>query len=149
MEQQLTALDHIAYATKNSDKTAELLTMLGFKILVYKEVVEKFNSYVTKLASESGDVIELVEPMNSTSAVAKLLQDKEASVYHVAFTVPSLADAQRSLKQLGAVTLSKPFVNPYPVRPVSDGTLTTHMYHPYIGIFELTGDGRKSHAKEE
>jgi aminocarboxycyclopropane-forming enzyme len=133
--------DHVAYATRDTDATVEILEQLGFSLKIYKEELKKFNVYVTKLVSGGGAecVAEVVEPISSQSAVSGLIGDRGSMVYHACFRTNDLRKAQERLKSAGAVTVTRPMRIPYPVTEIHKSFLTSHMYHPNLGLFEITG----------
>lgn len=133
--------DHVAYATRDTDGTVRVLGELGFEVKIYKEELKKFNVYVTKLVSTENprDVAEVVEPLEGNSVVSRLLADKEAAVYHTCFRTRDFYKAQAALKRAGAVTISRAMEIPYPVTEEHKTFLASHMYHPQLGLFEITG----------
>lgn len=132
--------DHIAFATRDTDKSIEIFSLLGFnKELFYKKEIEKFNSCITKLQSISGQVIELVEPSSEQSVVRNLLKDKNATIYHSAFLTSDLMTLLVQLRSVGAVLVTEPMEIPYPATDAHHLYKTCHIYHPNIGLFEITG----------
>lgn len=133
-------LDHVAFATTQTDKSIEIFSILGFKTqLFHRQVIEKFDSLITKLQSADGQIIELVEPCSAQSVVAKLLQGKAATIYHSAFLCDDLESTLQQLKQAGAVVVTEAMTIPYPVSEAHKHYKTSHVYHPNVGLFEVTG----------
>lgn len=131
--------DHIAYATKNTDETMKLLETLGFTLIVYKGVIHKFNAYITKMASSSGQVAEIVEPIGPSSVVSEFLKDKSAGVYHTCFRTDDFHRSRKLLQASGALAVTKPMEIPFPATDQHKTFLTTHMYHVGLGLFEISG----------
>jgi 4-hydroxyphenylpyruvate dioxygenase-like putative hemolysin len=131
--------DHVAYATKNTDATVALLQSLGFAVTIYKEKLDRFDVYITKMVSRSGHVAEIVEPLGARSAVSAVLQTMDATVYHTCFRTDDFHATHRRLKEQGAVSVTNPMRIPYPVTPAHERFLTSHMFHADLGVFEVTG----------
>jgi 4-hydroxyphenylpyruvate dioxygenase-like putative hemolysin len=134
-----TGYDHVAYATKDTDATVKLLTTLGFTVKIYKQEIEKFNVFITKMVSRDNHVAEIVEPRGAPSVVSKLLDGNEATIYHACFKTDDFEGARERLREAGAVTITKPMRIPYPVTEEHTTYWASHMYHPNLGLFEITG----------
>ena len=135
--------DHVAYATHDTDATVRLLELMGFQLKFYKEPLDRFGCYITKMLSGE-DVAEIVEPRpGESSVVSRLLEGRDATVYHTCFRTNDLLAATRELKRQGALVITKPMRIPYPATPAHEGYLTSHMYHPQLGLFEITGPVRE------
>jgi len=133
-------VDHIAFATNDTDKTINIFSILGFeKVLFHKQSIEKFGSYITKLQSNQGQIVELVEPHSQQSVVKKILQGHEATIYHSAFLTEDLAKTLAALKAAGAVIITEPMPIPYPATPAHREYKTSHVFHSNVGLFEVTG----------
>jgi len=70
-----------------------------------------------------------------------VLADREASIYHACFRTTDFHTALAKLKKLGAVAITKPMRIPYPVTEEHKTFLDVHLYHPSLGLFEITGPG--------
>ena len=136
-----TGYDHIAYATRDTDASIKLLEALGFEVKVHRQVIERFNVYMTKMVLNGGPVAELIEPCGERSAVSRVVADKQASVYHACYRTRDFAAAFDKLKQLGAVAITKPMRIAYPLTEEHKTFLDVHLYHPSLGLFEITGPG--------
>lgn len=133
-------IDHVAYATTDTDKSFEIFSVLGFKNkLFYKRVIDKFGAYITKLQSDNGDILELVEPKLNQSVVSRLLQGQQASIYHSSFYTSNLIRTLETLKTVGAVIITEPMKIPYPATQLHCHYKTSHVFHPNVGLFEVTG----------
>lgn len=131
--------DHVAWASRDTDATVGLLQALGFEVRVYKQPLDKFNVYVTKLMAASGHVAEVIEPRGPGSVVSRLLEHQEAAVYHVCFRTRDFRAAQAALQQAGAVTVTRPMRIPYPVTDEHATFWDSHVFHPGLGLFEIAG----------
>ncbi len=131
--------DHIAYVTKDTDATVKLLGALGFTLKIYKQEIEKFNAYITKMVSVRQEVAEIVEPSGPKSVVSRLLESTDANVYHTCFRTDDFHKAEQRMKEAGAVTITAPMSIPYPLTEEHKTFLASHMYHPNLGVFEITG----------
>ncbi len=133
-------VDHIAFATNSTEKSREIFSLLGFKeMLVDKGKIDKFGSAITKLQSIHGQVLELVEPLTEDSVVRRILQGRDAMIYHAAFYTADLEKMLGILQSAGALIITDPMEIPYPATPAHRGYKTSHVFHPYAGLFEVTG----------
>lgn len=134
------SIDHIAYAISNTDKSLEIFSILGFtESLFYKQKIEKFASYITKIQSAHGEIVELVEPITNKSVVTSLIKNKQSTIYHAAFYTNDLNYTLKLLKDTGAVIITEPMSIPYPATRKHSEYKTSHVFHPSVGIFEITG----------
>jgi aminocarboxycyclopropane-forming enzyme len=131
--------DHVAYATKDTDATVKILSALGFTVKIYKQEIDKFNVFITKMVSSGHDIVEIVEPRAASSVVTRLLGENQAAIYHACFKTHDFHGAQDRLKEAGAVTITRPMRIPYPVTDEHKSFWASHMYHPSLGLFEITG----------
>lgn len=131
---QKTGIDHVAYATRNTDNTIGFLATLGFDVKIYKVVIEKQNVYVSKVSNQKGDVIEIVEPIGYPSAFDDILGERDAAVYHTCFMVDDFEEIVSKVKKAGAIAITRPFES-----ILYEGYRVTHMYHPSFGMFEIFG----------
>jgi len=90
-------LDHIGVAVEDIDKAVEIYQRLGFKTEAVEEV-PGFGVKVAFLPMESGSV-ELVQPVDGDSAMAKYLEKKGQGIHHLCFEV---YDIHAELKRLEA-----------------------------------------------
>ena len=136
-----TGYDHVAYATHDTNAAVKLLEALGFSVKVYRRELDRFNVVVTKLTLPGGAVAELVEPRGERSAVGQVLAAHGASVYHACLRTTDFHAAYDRVRQLGAVAITKPMRIPYPVTPEHETFLDVHLYHPSLGLFEISEPG--------
>ncbi len=128
-------VDHIAYATRQIDGTAEILGLLGFRKVIDKTPINKFGILASKLVNDRGDVIELVEPIpGEPSAVSGTLGTADCVLYHICHKVENFAATYLSLKAAGATTVTKPFES-----LIFSRHMSAHLYHPSLGLFEIFG----------
>lgn len=130
-------IDHVAYASRDTDKTAKMFAIFSFKIVIYKKKINKFNILVSKLKNDKGDVIEIVEPYASPNPVTSLLHKAECVVYHICYKVEDFYEIYNELMECGTVVISKPFES-----LLFDNYMVSHMYHPFLGLFEIFGKKR-------
>lgn len=138
-ESILHGCDHVAYATRNTDATISLLRTLGFSPVIYKRPLERFGVLVSKLGSLRGDLVEVVEPISDRSSVSRLLRTQSATLYHAAFRTPYFNTTRSDLLGIGALSISRPAVIPYPAFEIHRNFRASHMFHEYLGLFEITG----------
>jgi len=93
-------LNHIALAVKNiSDSLKIWQELFGFELLKIVDVPEQ---KVKVAILELGDVhIELLEPLNPESTVAKFIEKKGEGLHHLAFEVEDIEQVLRELKDSG------------------------------------------------
>lgn len=136
-------IDHIAYATRDAKKTAEVFRELGYEIIIDGRLVEPLNIFATKLQNQNGDVIELVEPTGmARSPVDGLLLDKECCLYHVCHRVMDFDKSLERLKAAGALLIAKPFDS-----HLFAGYRHVHVYHPMVGVLELFSTTEEGEVK--
>ncbi|MEA2663498.1 MAG: aminocarboxycyclopropane-forming enzyme [Candidatus Eremiobacteraeota bacterium] len=133
--------DHVSYATLDTDATVEILRALGFELHNYKEGQSDFDVFISKMVGPEGDVVEVVEPRSADSAVSKLLRDQnqKTMVYHTCFRTDDFEGTCARLKRAGALTVSKPGPVQVALTPEHRTYRYTHMFHPFLGVFEVTG----------
>jgi len=133
--------DHVAFATTKTDASIEIFAILGFdRMLFYKKNISKFESLITKLTSLKGQIIEIVEPSSEKSVVHRLLKSYQGTVYHTAFLVNDIEKTIVQLKELGTIVITEPMSIPYPTSEKHYHYMTSHLFHPNIGLFEVTGN---------
>ena len=91
-------IDHVAIVVKDLEKTIELYTRtLGFSE-VYREIVA--DQGVEAVGLRTGDaVIELLRPLDETSAIARFRGEAETKLHHTAYRV---SDVRAELARLRA-----------------------------------------------
>jgi hypothetical protein len=127
-------MDHIAYATRDTDKTAALFEVMGFVTVLHKLEFKRHNIYVSKMRNDRNDMIELIEPIASPSKVEEILSGREAMLYHACFKVDDFFGTYRRLRATGAIAVTQPFES-----VIFSGYMVSHMFHINTGLFEIFG----------
>jgi len=93
-------IDHVAIVVKDLTATLKLYTeVLGFEE-VYRETIG--DQGVEAVGLRTGDaVIELLNPLDPGSAVARFRGDAESKLHHTAYRVPDLAAELERLRNAG------------------------------------------------
>lgn len=92
-------LDHIAIATRDARAMRRLYELIGFAVHAVEEVPsQKVTATFLEL---DGVHVELLEPTGEDSPVAKAIAKRGEGLHHLAFRVPSLADATARLRAEG------------------------------------------------
>ncbi|MWV54856.1 methylmalonyl-CoA epimerase [Chlorobium phaeovibrioides] len=102
------SIDHIAIAVTNLDDALKTFTsLLGSR---ENEVrVEEVPTEGVRVAflPVGGTKIELLEPMNEESPIAKYLEKNGDGIHHIAFNTDSVAEEQERVKGTGIRTLGE------------------------------------------
>ncbi len=99
-------IEHLGIAVKNLEQSNQLFTKLFGKAPYKLETVESENvSTSFFLMGESK--IELLEAMNSDSAIAKFIEKKGEGIHHIAFEVLDIYSEMERLKNEGFTLLSE------------------------------------------
>ncbi|OUS01163.1 hypothetical protein A9Q81_09900 [Gammaproteobacteria bacterium 42_54_T18] len=133
---KVSGVDHIAFASTDTDCTIEVLSLLGFETAIYKKTVERFNILATKMINVKSDVIEIVEVLDRSkrSPIDNFIKDNQSQVYHVCYKVDDFDKAYRALVALETLVVTKPFES-----YLFDGYRVSHMHNESIGLFEIFG----------
>ncbi|MGH7738207.1 MAG: methylmalonyl-CoA epimerase, partial [Candidatus Tyrphobacter sp.] len=93
-------IDHIALVVADLDEAIALYTQrLGFSTL-YRETIE--DQGVEAIGLRAGDsVVELLRPLDPSSAIARYRGDARSKLHHVAFRVAGIESALADLKSSG------------------------------------------------
>ena len=92
-------LDHIGVATPDLTQ-APFFKTLGLKDLGTEEVTSE-GVKVGFFATGNRAMIELLEPMNEESPIAKFLRKREPGIHHICFRVKGIEDLVAHLKKSG------------------------------------------------
>jgi len=92
-------LDHIAIATRSAASMRKLYELIGFRFNGTEEVPSQY--VVATFLDLDGIHVELLEPTSEDSSVAKAIAKRGEGLHHLAFRVPSLAEAMARLKAEG------------------------------------------------
>jgi len=93
-------VDHIGIAVKSLDKTLPFYTeVLQLPLLGIEEVVSEKVRVAFLKAGETK--LELLEPLNEESAIAKYIENRGEGIHHVALGVDSIEERIREIKEKG------------------------------------------------
>lgn len=93
-------IDHIAIVVKDLEATLRLYTeKLGFRE-AYREVI--YDQGIEAVGLEAGDsIIELLRPLDETSAIARYRGDSDTKLHHTAYRVANLEAKLAELQDAG------------------------------------------------
>jgi methylmalonyl-CoA/ethylmalonyl-CoA epimerase len=99
-------VDHVAIAVKNLDEALKTFeNLLGHKAAQVKEVPEQ---KIRAAMIHVGDVeIELIQPTDPGTGVAKFLEGKEGGVHHICFEVDDVDKELQAMAAKGVETIDK------------------------------------------
>ncbi len=101
------AIDHLGIAVRSLEEALTFYeTQLGMQV-VSREVVEHENVRVAMLPAGASR-IELLEPLNAASTIAKFIQKRGPGLHHVALRVPDLNAVIERLASAGVRVLGPP-----------------------------------------
>ncbi len=92
-------IDHIGIAVAKLDAVVPIYEQLGMELELVEEVVSQGVRVAMFPAGESR--VELLEPLNEESPIAKFLARRGSGVHHIAFRVSDLAAELERLKARG------------------------------------------------
>jgi methylmalonyl-CoA epimerase len=99
-------IDHLGIAVRSLDASLLFYRELGFEVTLRETVpAEKVN---VAMLPAGGPRIELLEPSQPDSLIAKFIDKRGEGLHHVALKVPDLASAVERLKSSGARLLNEP-----------------------------------------
>lgn len=99
------ALDHIGVAVESIDSGLAVYRALGIEVEGVEEVAEQ---KVRVAFLPVGDTrIELLEPTDTTSPIARHLERRGAGLHHICFSVPNIRAAMTQLSEEGYRLLSE------------------------------------------
>lgn len=92
-------IDHIGIAVKDLKHSMDMYRTLGFEIVCTERVeTQKVNLALIRIGES---MLELLEPMDEASPLAKSIERRGEGVHHIAFAVTDIVDALRRLKNAG------------------------------------------------
>lgn len=92
-------LDHIAIAVENLEASIEIYESLGLEFADEREIVAS-EKVKTAFAGIGGDAhLELLEPTDENSSIAKFIDKKGAGIHHICFRVDNLKEKQIELEK--------------------------------------------------
>jgi methylmalonyl-CoA epimerase len=100
-------IDHLGIAVRSLDGALRFWEeQLGMRVEM-RETVEREKVHLAMLPA-SGPRIELLEPADADSPIAKFIEKRGEGLHHVAVRVPDLTAAAGRLKAAGARLLNEP-----------------------------------------
>jgi LAO/AO transport system kinase len=107
VSEQTWKIDHLGVAVRNIDKVLPFYAEHLALPVLSRETVEHENVNVAMLPA--GDArIELLEPLNPTSTIARFLEKRGPGIHHIAMRVPDLRGTIRRLESAGIRLLGQP-----------------------------------------
>jgi len=102
----LTHIEHIGIAVKSIEEALPYYEqVLGLKCYNIEEVADQ--KVKTAFFMVGQTKIELLEPTSEESAVAKFIEKKGEGIHHIAFAVPSVAEALAEVEAKGVKLIDK------------------------------------------
>lgn len=100
-------LDHVAIAVKNLDEALETYEKLfGLKPEKIEDVTDqKVKAAILPIGN--GSEIELIQPVDNESGVAKFLEKKGEGIHHIALEVENVDQELKSLAAQGVTLIDK------------------------------------------
>ena len=127
----LTEIDHIGYAVRDIEKTAQLYINGGWTMSeVYEEMVQ--NTRIAFLYKPGMTTSELVSPREGESPVDNILKNQGVAPYHICYEVSDMGQAIADLKKQKFMVVQTP-----ETAPAIDGCKVAFLYQKDIGMIEL------------
>lgn len=102
----ITGLDHIGIAVNNLNEALQIYErVFGLKLVKIKTVEEQGVKIALLLAGETK--IELLEPTNEESPIAKFIAKKGEGIQHIAFTVSNIDSSLEEMKRKGIALIDE------------------------------------------
>jgi methylmalonyl-CoA/ethylmalonyl-CoA epimerase len=102
----ITGLNHIGIAVNNLKQALEIYeSILGLKLVKVRTVEEQGVKIAMLLAGETK--IELLEPTNEESTVAKFIAKRGEGIHHIALTVSNIESSLEEIKRKGIVLIDE------------------------------------------
>jgi len=100
-------MDHVGIAVKNLDEAIHVYRdLLGFKLMGVHVLAER--KIKIALISTGGETqIELVQPLNAESTVAKFLETRGEGIHHFAIRVEDIEAALADMKENGVTLIDE------------------------------------------
>ncbi len=100
-------MDHVGIAVKNLDEAIHVYRdLLGFKLMGVHVLAER--KIKIALISTGGETqIELVQPLDAESTVAKFLETRGEGIHHFAFRVEDIEAALADMKKKGVALIDE------------------------------------------
>ena len=98
---------HVAIAVKNLDEAIKLFdSMFGVKPAKIETVSDQGVKAALIPMAEGGE-IELIEPIDPNSGVAKFLEKKGRGIHHIAYEVDNVNNQIKDMQEKGVIMLDK------------------------------------------
>ena len=123
--------DHIGIAVFSIDDATREYQTMGYEVGGAK-LVEVFKAKAAYAHKEGSPVIELLEPTDDNSPVAKMLKQRGAGPYHTCFGVEDIAEAIKYMREQSYMPLGRPVPG-----PGLGNALTVFMYKKSVGLIQL------------
>jgi methylmalonyl-CoA/ethylmalonyl-CoA epimerase len=134
MEREMTTMlkfHHIAIAVQDIEKTAAIYRLAGFAST--EPIIDTVqNVKICFLQKQDMPLYELVEPIDETSPVNKILDKMGVTPYHICYEVDDIYDAINALKKQRYLLLQKPV----PAIALNSMQIC-FMFHKDAGLIEL------------
>ena len=104
-------IDHLGIAVKSLDQALKFYQdQLGLHVTMRETVAqEKVHVAMLPLGSQEGDPrVELLEPSEADSVIAKFIEKRGEGIHHIALKVPDLLASVERLRMSGARILNEP-----------------------------------------
>ncbi len=102
------SIDHLGIAVRSLDSALPFYTdRLGLPVLS-RETVAREKVNVAMLPAGPNSRVELLEPLDPTSTIAKFIEKRGPGLHHVAMKVPDIAATAASLQASGVRLLNEP-----------------------------------------
>ena len=103
---EITHIEHLGIAVKSIEEALPYYEqVLGLKCYNIEEVADQ--KVKTAFFMVGQTQIELLEPTSEESAVAKFIEKKGEGIHHIAFAVPSVAEALAEVEAKGVKLIDK------------------------------------------
>lgn len=122
---------HIGVAVKSIDKTAAVYVAGGYihSVTTFDPVQ---NVNVCWLTKDGMPVVELLEPVDETSPVCKILEKNGVVPYHTCYIVEDIEQAVIDLRKMKYVVVSKPVE-----APAIRNCKVCFLFNKNVGLIEL------------
>ena len=129
-------LHHIAYATRDTDKSINALSHIYSTVECYRIYEQSQNVYFSYISNDSLDhKIELIEPASGPNPVEKYLRDQNAQLYHICYSVNNFKKGYEFFRKNGYIPVSQPFKPSF-----LSNVIVCHFFSNYDGILEIMGN---------
>ena len=99
-------LEHVGIVVNKIDQTLPIYTQtLGLKLKTIKEA--KHNHIKAAILTTGNMTIELIEPLDKESPIAKFLNKRGQGIHHLAFTVDNIEQTLQQLKNQGITLIDE------------------------------------------